>query len=252
MNRAEHGTPDHRARQPLNSLPRTVVRGADGGLTTGGVAPLVSAAERYRAMRRAARRWFLAGAAVLLAGAAASAVVASYAGISGPGDGGGPDHLAILVSFGGPLFIPAVFWLFFVYPFRRLPRLDPQTHQATVAGLHIVTESHDGSADDRRPSYCLVELRIDPVPGDGESVLLADVVAEQDLDRFAPGTTWRVRLFEKPCARALLAVEHDDVVRIGYDLRRLRFGATSVSTVSAGKASEAAGPGSVPLLWAKR
>ncbi|MBA0051372.1 hypothetical protein E0L36_10870 [Streptomyces sp. AJS327] len=87
-------------------------------------------------------------------------------------------------------------------------------------------------------------------------MLLADVVAEQELDRFATGTRWRVRVFDGPPRdRVLLAAEHEDVVRIGHDLGTVLRGPGAISVHDrpreAADETRAAGPGSVLLRWSR-
>src|SRR5690606_29586949 len=124
-------------------------------------------------------------------------------------------------------FLPALVWFFLVYPFRPLPRLAPAPRTATVTRLHTATvpRDPDGPVGPPVPHHLLVEFALEGAPGaDAERVLLADVIAQQDVNRFAPGTRWQVRVFLKRRGRAVLAADHDDVVRVGHDLETVRRG----------------------------
>jgi len=239
----------------MNQLPRTVVKDRDGDRVEGPLAPLVSAVARYAAQRRRVRRRIIACAAILVVGLVLSfGVEMAYPGIWA-GSVSERDYLALAVMTLGPFFIPVLVWFILVHPFRSLPRLDPMTRAATVTGLHTVMSLPDGSASASPvPDHQLVEVELDGEgDGSGERMLLADVVATQDLDRFAPGSVWQVRTFDRRRGRVLLAADHDDVIRIGRDLRTVRRGIDVTSVSSSTRSDEdAAGPGSTLLLWCRR
>lgn len=240
----------------VNTLPRTIIRSPDGGWTEGSTAPLVLAAARYAAQRRQVRRWIVVCVVALIVGAAGSySLEIFYPGLWAY-NGSERDYLAISISLLAPLFIPMILWLLFVYPFRRLPRLDAVSYSATVTGLHTATigRDPDGPSGPPIPHHLLVEFQLEVEPGDAaQRVLLADVIAAQDLGRFSPGTSWQVRIFEKRRGRVLLAADHDDVLRVGRDLDTVRRGIDVTTVRSSTKTNaDAAGPGSELLPWCRR
>ncbi|HEU5129248.1 MAG TPA: hypothetical protein VFU12_14775 [Glycomyces sp.] len=106
---------------------------------------------------------------------------------------------------------------------KRLPALDRTPRTATVTG-HEAHET-DPDSDSDMPRYDLVAVTVD-LGGAAAATMIADIVAEESIDRFAVGSTWSVYAFADPAAlnddpdrtRVILTEAHDDVVRAGYDL----------------------------------
>ncbi|WP_157574761.1 hypothetical protein [Jiangella muralis] len=98
--------------------------------------------------------------------------------------------------------------------------LDPRVYDATVLHHELVSGGDD-------PGYLAVFVTLRPA-GRHDAVVarLGDIIAPADLSRFGEGTHWRVRLFEPAKLWvAMLAPEHDDVLRAGRDLGGVRWDA---------------------------
>ncbi|MFI7672061.1 hypothetical protein [Actinophytocola sp. NPDC049390] len=125
-----------------------------------------------------------------------------------------PWYLSPLPAF---LAFPAGF-LVWVIRLRvaRLPALDPHTYRATV--VEHTLEVYDQEDGYERTN---LHVRVDTPDGGFDSVL-ADNVADEDLHRFHPSSTWSVRVFADTTARVFLSDAHDDVLRSGYHLDGIR------------------------------
>ncbi|SDT66382.1 hypothetical protein [Jiangella sp. DSM 45060] len=100
--------------------------------------------------------------------------------------------------------------------------LDPRVYDATVRHHERV-----GSVDE--VDYVAVFVTLRPAGRDVDVIArLGDIIAPVELPRFGEGTHWRVRLFEPAKLWvAMLAPEHDDVLRTGRDLGGVRWDAES-------------------------
>lgn len=111
-------------------------------------------------------------------------------------------------------------------PYRKkLPALNRRPRTAIVTGRETFNTEPD--PDSLKSPYELVTVRVD-VDGVATDTMIADIVAAEDLGRFAVGSVWNVYAFEDPAAlnndpdpdwtRVILTEAHDDVIRTGYDL----------------------------------
>jgi hypothetical protein len=108
---------------------------------------------------------------------------------------------------------------------KKLPALDRRPRTAIVTGR--ATFNPEPDPDSFTSPYKLVTVRVD-LDGILTDTMIADIVAAEDLDRFAVGSVWNVYAFEDPVAlnndpepdrtRVILTEAHDDVIRTGYDL----------------------------------
>lgn len=97
--------------------------------------------------------------------------------------------------------------------YGALPAIEQTSRIATVTGLHRL--------DEDRPE--LVTVIVDGRDGDGFDSSIADVIAEDDKAKFAVNTQWNVYIFTATRAKVILAEDHDDILRIGYDLSGVRW-----------------------------
>lgn len=99
---------------------------------------------------------------------------------------------------------------------RPLPALDRTPRAARVMF----------NADDADGGQTLT-LRYQGVDGEAHDAELADLIDDSWLDRFTPGTTWRVYAFRDPSLAntvVFLTEAHEDVWRDGYKLDGVRLG----------------------------
>ena len=95
--------------------------------------------------------------------------------------------------------------------FGPLPRIEPQSTTATVTGTRRTPDE----------KATLITLTIGDGDAKHESVL-ADIPTQEERERFSVGSEWSVHEFVDSRDRVILAEEHDDISRSGYDLCGVR------------------------------
>ncbi|MFT2017034.1 hypothetical protein ACMA1D_14470 [Streptomyces sp. 796.1] len=225
---------------------------SDDGAGPGVDAPYPPAARRLRSESRLLR----ISAYVLAVVAVAPAAVALALDA--------PRWLVLVLAAGWLPLQGAAAWLAFSIAFRKLPAVHTAPRTAIVTGLTSV-ETESGSyelvavevvapagpegAGAPRPEAgvapgagagpangapapatasgpaAAAEGPSGPAPARRFTTVIADRVHPDHLPRFAVGSRWQVLQFRHSTRRVVLAADHEDVLRTGYDLGGVRLGA---------------------------
>ncbi|MET7638147.1 hypothetical protein [Streptomyces sp. NPDC005438] len=132
---------------------------------------------------------------------------------------GAPTLVLVLIA----VWVLPAGWMavdLFAVAWRGTPDPLPEKQLVTVVG-------HTRSALEHQAELVRVEWE---VGGERLTSTLADLVHEDHLPRFRVGTQWWVHPFPDSQARVVLAADHDDVLRDGYDLSGVRAGAEGGGT----------------------
>jgi len=124
--------------------------------------------------------------------------------------------VGVLFAVGMPLLI----WRAMRKRDRPIPLIDrSRAYPATVVGTYDTSDSETAEAN--------VKVEYVDAEGATRQTYLADVIDDSWLDRFRPGSVWKIYPYSPESTRVVLTEAHDEVWRCGWNLDGVYMGGQS-------------------------
>lgn len=118
--------------------------------------------------------------------------------------------------------MPFIIWRAVRSQDRPSPLIDRRrAFTATVVGAYDNSQSETAEAN--------VQIEYHDALGEKRRAWLGDVIDARSLDRFVPGTQWRIYAFDPPGPRVVLTQDYEEIERAGWNLDSVYAGSGGLS-----------------------